>query len=65
MTDISLAYTEATRTLALVSADTGEGNAGTTADTGTVTLTVTGIPAGWAAQLDFDVRVRDARGRVM
>jgi len=65
ITAITLAYTEATRTLALVSADTGEGNAGTTADTGTVTLTVTGIPAGWAAQLDFDVRVRDARGRVM
>ena len=65
MTDISLAYTEATRTLALVSADADEGNAGTTADTGTVNVTVTGIPAGWAAQLDFDVRVRDARGRVM
>lgn len=65
MTEISLAYTEATRTLSLVSADTGEGNAGTTADTGTVNVTVTGIPAGWAAQLDFDVRVRDARGHVM
>jgi len=65
ITAITLAYTESTRTLALTSSDTAEGNAGTTADTGTVSITVTGIPAGWAGRLDYEVRVRDLAGRTM
>ncbi|MFA6803643.1 MAG: hypothetical protein WCR24_04020 [Candidatus Methanomethylophilaceae archaeon] len=64
MVSISLVYDSATRTLTLTSSES-DGNAGTTIDTNSVNITVTGIPSGWTAQLDYGVRVRNNKGVVV